>query len=478
MMSFKLPVTIYLFLFGLLLILSCKKIVEINPPINSITTSEVFADSSDAQNAVIGIYSSMMFGGDGSFSFGCGSETIICGMSADELQPFYSNTDLTQIYTNHLLASNAYTSGYIWTEAFSYLYQANAIIEGLGASTTLSNKLKNEYSSEARFFRALIDFYLVNLYGNIPLIQNIDYKANALAKQISPSSIYSSIISDLRYADSLLPMDYSVGGGERIRVNKWGAEAMLARVYLYRQQWDSAEVYSTNIINYTGLFSLCSLDSVFLANSQESILQWQNNATQNYNSYNATGESLAFIPFDSTTNPNYYLTSQLLMAFETGDLRRTVWVDSTDYNGTYYYYPYKYQVGPSQLSSTASVSEYYTVLRLAEQYLIRAEARAQLGNTAGAVADLNVIRLRAGLTAYGGPTTQAPLLSAIFHERQIELFAEWGHRWLDLKRTMQADVILGGIAYKQAWGGDNQLIYPIPPNELKTDPNLVQNVGY
>ena len=107
-------------------------------------------------------------------------------------------------------------------------------------------------------------------------------------------------------------------------------------------------------------------------------------------------------------------------------------------------------------------------------YLIRAEARAEQGNTAGAAADLNIVRQRAGLP----PTTAtdpAVLLAAILHERQIEFFAEWGHRWLDLKRTGAVTSVLS--AEKSHWDVTDAL-YPIPANELTENPKLVQNPGY
>jgi hypothetical protein len=116
---------------------------------------------------------------------------------------------------------------------------------------------------------------------------------------------------------------------------------------------------------------------------------------------------------------------------------------------------------------------------LAEQYLIRAEAEANgaNGGTTAAINDLNVIRIRAGLSDYAGIADQDSVLNAIYHERQIELFGEWGHRWLDLKRIGQAHKILNTIPYKQPWN-DNQLLYPITFSELTTDPNLTQNPGY
>ena len=114
------------------------------------------------------------------------------------------------------------------------------------------------------------------------------------------------------------------------------------------------------------------------------------------------------------------------------------------------------------------------VMRLAEQYLIRAEARAQQGNISGGLSDLNVIRNRANLIDISG-VSQNELLKDIIQEKRIELFTEWGHRWLDLKRTNNTDAILSPI--KPNWNSEDKL-YPIPLRELDSNPNLNQNSGY
>jgi hypothetical protein len=116
------------------------------------------------------------------------------------------------------------------------------------------------------------------------------------------------------------------------------------------------------------------------------------------------------------------------------------------------------------------------VLRLAEQYLISAEAKAQLDDINGAATALNALRTRAGLPNTTAATKEA-MLAAIAHERQTELFAEWGHRWMDLKRTNKATAVLGAISNKQPFKA-GQLLYPIPPTEITNDPNLQQNPEY
>jgi len=185
-----------------------------------------------------------------------------------------------------------------------------------------------------------------------------------------------------------------------------------------------------------------------------------------------------------TAVAHYCLTTTLLNAFEPGDLRRIDWVDTTNNTGIggtpgSTYYPYKYKIGPAN-NTVGPFKEYYMIFRLAEIYLIRAEAEAggATGGTAAAITDLNTIRSRAGLPGLSTSLLQPQVVTAVAHERQIELFGEWGHRWLDLKRTGQAHDVLSALSSKQPWAGDYQLLYPIPPTEIQVDHFLVQNPGY
>jgi hypothetical protein len=150
-------------------------------------------------------------------------------------------------------------------------------------------------------------------------------------------------------------------------------------------------------------------------------------------------------------------------------------VDSSIYNGggtaTTFYFPYKYHNNNTNLNAP----EYLSALRIAEQYLIRAEARAQSNNISGAVADLNVIRTRAGLATLSTNISLQLCMDKIIHERQIEMFAEWGSRYLDLKRTGRLNPLM--MAIKAAWKPTNTVL-PIPQNEITFDPYLKQNAGY
>jgi hypothetical protein len=168
------------------------------------------------------------------------------------------------------------------------------------------------------------------------------------------------------------------------------------------------------------------------------------------------------------------LSDSLVYNFDLGDLRALHWIDSISVSGITYYYPWKYKLN----YTGAPPVEYPMVLRLAEQYLIRSEARAQQGNLNGAAADLNAIRTRAGLPNTAA-VTQQDFLNAIYRERRFELFTEYGHRWLDLIRTGNVNAVMGVVTPEKGgiWVPTDSL-YPLPLTEIKADPNLTQNPGY
>jgi hypothetical protein len=470
---------------GLLVTGGCNKLVSVPEPVNSVTTTETFGDEANATAALVQIYSDMSVGANGGgLTYGNGLTTILAGMSADELVAYGPSSDIQQFQDNTLLSTNGYFYAQLWAAAYKDIYLANAVIEGTAASAGLSTAVKNQLSGEAKFVRAYINFYLVNLFGDIPLITTTDWKANQLVARTASDLVYKQIIQDLKDAENMLPGDFSVSGGERYRPNKYAAAALLARAYLYTKDWKDAITEATTVISAQSLFSLpADLNAVFLKNSPESIFQLQVSAAL---SPYATLEGKNFLPTYPTSMypqdvvdshpsffiPSYYMADGLTLAFDTAhDLRFKNWVSSAFVGGVTYYFPYKYKV---QAGSAGNVTEYYTLLRLAEQYLIRAEAYAQDGKYPEAAADINTIRGRAGLT----PTTASgkdDLLEAVAQERRFELFAEWGHRWLDLKRTDMANTVLAPL--KPQWN-TNQQLYPIPVKELQVDPNLNQNPGY
>jgi hypothetical protein len=456
---------------------SCKKQVEVDTPFTSLNVDNVFSSDATAAGILTALYADIS---SGSFATGKSSISFEAGLSADELKasPTDLGVNLSKFYQNALNNQNGLT---FWESFYKYLYTINVALEGVTKSTSLTPAVKQQLTGECKFMRAFIDFYLVNLYGDIPLASTSDYSINSKLSRTAKSQVYGQIIADLKNAESLLSPNYLNGTllattTERVRPTKWAASALLSRVYLYNgnltgdaTNYANAESEASTVINNSNLYDTVPLNKVFLKNSQEAIWQLQP-VTANQN----TQDALIFI---LTTAPNFahpaYLSKNLLNSFEASDQRKMQWVNYYVSGIDTFYYPYKYHV-----VNTGSLLEYSMVLRLGEQYLIRAEARALQNKIGEAQSDLNVIRKRAGLTNTGA-SDKTSLLAAILHERQIEFFTEWGHRWFDLKRTNSIDAVMGVVTpQKGGTWNTNWQWYPIPLFDLQTNSDLTQNSGY
>ena len=443
-------------------LVSCKKFLDIPEPPNQILSSDVFSNDNSASSAIVGIYSDMMAN-----SYLNGYVTILAGMYADEITPTssYSTASYIQFETNSLLANNQDAEA-TWAGIYPYIYNANACLEGITASKGMTQLMKNQLTGEAKFIRAFCNFYLSNLFGPIPLVITTEYKTNSKLFRSPITDINKQIESDLQDAMSLLSSDYRFSNGEKIRPNRWAAASLLARTYLYEQNWEKASELADTVIN-CNLYSLdMDLNDIFLLNSSEAI--WQLLPVRPDRN---TLEGNLFIPADTTTIPNFTLRDDLINSFEAGDNRRTNWVGSLAVSGQTYNYPYKYKVKAGD-----ELKEYYMMIRLAELYLIRAEAQAHLNNINASVNDLNIIRQRSGLQMIPNSISSDSCLKAVAHERQIELMLEIGHRWFDLKRTGTAEAVLNAV--KPGTWQLYDTLWPIPRSQINADPNITQNPGF
>ncbi|MCD0488319.1 RagB/SusD family nutrient uptake outer membrane protein [Pedobacter sp. MC2016-14] len=445
---------------------SCKNFLGVDPPKSSLVQSTVFDNNDQATSAVIGIYATMS--ASGYASGGSGSISNQAGMSSDDLVgysalniPFYQNALTPDLSSLQALYSGLYKT----------IYAANAVLEGLSGSNGVTPPVKVQLQGEVMFIRAFAYFYLVNLYGAVPLQLTTDYRITQMEPRTPSKQVYEQIIADLMNAENLLTESYPTVG--RVRPNKSAVWAMLSRTYLYLKDWVNAEKYASLVISKT-TYSLVDINSVFLANSQEAI--WQLMPAANSNTQDGLNFILTAAPTSVSLNSNFVNN-----AFEANDRRRSSWINSLTIGTQTYFYPFKYKV-----RSSTAVTEYSMVLRLAEQYLIRAEARInQAGKIEEGISDLNIIRTRARPSSTASmpnplpaldPNLDKPLaLLAVEQERRVELFTEWGHRWLDLSRTGRANEILSTV--KSNWQ-QTDLLYPIPFDERSRNPAITQNPGY
>lgn len=445
------------------LLFGCEDFVSIDLPKTKLTAQSVFENDATATAATLSMYESMQRISSFSASGAPNSITCLAGIYADELSN-YSNSNVL-FAENNLVASNSGVLS-LWSSAYNTIYSANAVIEGL-ATGKVNQPLKAQLEGEARFVRAFCYFYLTQLFGDVPLVTTTDYRINAVMKRSAVHLVYDFVMDELQKAEVLMSENYV--SDDRARPSAWAARALLARLLLYKGDWANAEAMATQVINQTELFSLVTdLSQVFVKDSPEAIWQLSSTSPTSLNTYEGYYFILRSAP--QTTA----LSDELLSAFEESDQRETAWVGNYTSGATTWYFPHKYKLK----NGSTPLQEHSIVLRLAELYLIRAEARAhqgQLTGPDGAASDVDIVRVRAGLELTTADTEEE-LLIAIAAERRVELFAEWGHRWCDLKRTGKATDVLSPL--KPAWDEDD-VLFPVPESEILTNGNLKpQNPGY
>ena len=446
------------------LLSGCEDFLDLEVPNDRITSTTVYDDDATAWAALDGMYiqlfnTAFAAGGNASVSF-------LGGLSAGSYSLTSAIPDMEEFAGYKLEASNGLNLN-LWSGAYNTIYMCNALIEGVAVNRVLSSDTREILEGQARFVRAFTYFELTNLYGDVPLVTQTNYTVNALESRSLQTEVYDLIQEDLNRAVELLDSDYR--DNERTRANRFTALGLLARVHLYLENWEQAETYSSEVLAATDLYELPEdLNNVFLANSPEAL--WQVSPEGWGGMFTHTRDGNLLIRITPTGSP-VSLSENLMQEWEAGDLRQEDWIGSFNSAAETYYYPYKYKIRYD--ASGGNLSEYSMLMRLAEQYLIRAEARIWQGKLEAAVADLNAIRERAGLEEliYTPTFTQEQLLKEVMQQRHYELFSEWGHRWLDLKRTGKALEVLEGIQ-------ETDLLYPIPEAELLKNPNLTQNAGY
>jgi len=443
---------------GSLFVSSCEKFVELGAPPTQVLASEAFATDASANSVIRGLYTATL-----SINL-AGTSTFYTGLAADDLQYNATDPNTAEFYSNSLLNTNGNVANF-WSNCYQLIKNANNAISGLEASTILTPSVKDQLLGEAKFFRAYAYFYLANLYGDVPLQLRDDLHAfeDAALSRMPVQQVYDQIIADLKDAESKMATTYDATASPRGRANKAAASALLARVFLYQKDYQNAESYATKVLQSSD-YGMPTPDKSFINSSNEVILQLgtQTGVTTFGSNYITA----------ATSTPGYTLPDAVYNSFETApniDLRKTNWTSPKAVSNKIYYAITKYKV------ASGTGSEYHIVLRLAEQYLIRAEARARLGKITEARADVDAVRNRAGLAGLSTSLNQTQLLAAIETERLHEFFGEFGHRWLDLKRTERASTVLSPI--KSNWQ-PTDVLFPIPQAQILINKNLTQNPGY
>ncbi|WP_132053735.1 RagB/SusD family nutrient uptake outer membrane protein [Pseudocnuella soli] len=439
------------FLLTLVALTSCEKYLDVEPRA-SISDDQPIFDKASAETALRGVYSALADGGYYGTSF-----QSIGYLSGDNIQWTGSQSQV-QEFINHKVNADNSTINAAWIAIYRTINRANNVIKRVGAleEGKLSTALQNGIVGEAYFIRALAYFDLARTWGGVPLITepSLSQKDNIEVSRSSLTETYNQVISDLDKAEALLSPTT-----DRHRATQKTVWALKARYYLYRKAWVKAEEYATKVIDDTN-YKLLKPYSAFFANdargTQEAVFEIFYSTTE------SNGHRGQWQP-QERGGTRQWAPSDAFVALVNDPLiggNRSSLVAKDNQNRWY---------GNLYYRNPATDPSY--VIRIAELYLIRAEARAQQGGAkiSDALSDLNAVRDRAGL-ANATAATHDEVLLAIEAERRIE-FAFEPHRWFDLVRTGRAAAVLNVT-------DPNRLVLPLPAEQLLIDKALVQNEGY
>jgi hypothetical protein len=378
---------------------------------------------------------------------------------------YADNLDFTGTFQTHrefglrnLSTSNGAVLGQ-WAALYNGINRANNLLEAIEAVAALTAAEHDQYRGEALFIRALNYSMLVRYFGDVPLVLTASRGVDsALVARDPAADVLAQIVTDLEEAVTLLPAGRNQG-----RATPAAANALLARVYLDRGDNALARDKATLVIGDADY----SLNANFRTNwttknSAESIFELQ------FSINDGNSQAFWFYPQSLGGRWGYAPSLNLFNAFEAGDLRRDASIQVAG-AGACPAAPCRYGFKYFRI---ANEDDNVPILRLAEMYLIRAEANARLGAAEQTVRDdLDILRNRAGLADLDPVTVtgQAALLAAVLQERRVELAFE-GHRFFDLRRHGVATTVLSLAA--------DRLLFPIPQAERDVNKLLVQNNGY
>lgn len=430
------------------LVFSCD-VLDVEPQ-NSISAENAFKTKDDIDKGILGAYASFQ-----SLSYYGRTYPIFSDLAADNLSHPIDATaiEYAQVDANNLLPENA-TNSNMWALIYDGINVANNVISKVPSIEDMTTQEKNQALAELYFVRALNHFNALVYFGDIPLVLTPTVGANGLDKPRVPTDeVYAQLINDLNFAADNLP-----AGGPKTRTSKYAAMALLSRVLLYSENYEQAAMVASEVIDNGDYTLLENYAEIFSEEETgESIFEIAFTALER--------NRIAEYNFPRSLNGRREVkpAEDLLEAYEENDERfeASIGFEATE----------AYAIKYDDISIGA---ENFIVLRLAEMYLIRAEANAKgaAPNPNEIKSDLNEIRSRAGLPAL---TTNnvTQLIAAIERERRVE-FAFEGHRWFDLTRTNRAEAVLPDVT------NNNQTLFPIPFDEIQTnnDPDMVQNPGY
>ncbi|MGJ1269149.1 RagB/SusD family nutrient uptake outer membrane protein [Sphingobacterium spiritivorum] len=437
---------------------SCNKFLD-RDPMGQIAQDQFFNSETNANAAVLGTYRTMM----NSFSFGQ-SIVIVPEFSAGHVRHSASFPEYQNFAEHKIQAINPWTAN-MWQAVYATINAANQIIEEVPNMTPamITGEKKNIFVGEAKFIRALNYFFLVRAFNKVPLKLTYTKEGdNFDIPESGKEAIYTQIVNDLTEAVAALPQaNPNTGDAAKGRASYWAAKALLAKVYLYQaaftNDYKKAADLANEIITTAGFGLVTDFSTIWTTqNTNEAIfeIQFDDQATNPLAAVANDNASVLFFAKDSTIQDLY----------SPQDKRRAFTVKKGSKNN--------YFMG--KFPNFSPASQNLTVIRLAEIYLIHAEAQARVDNSVSTAAynSLKAVQDRAGVTVpISTYSNVEAFITAVQEEKEKELMFE-GETWFDYSRTKLA------LKKYATLTDERYLLYPIPSAQIALGTGLTQNPGY
>ena len=455
---------------------SCKKIIEAEPT-HQLDGSTRFTSIEDFDFALTGAYA--LFRSANYYGSGSNAFVNMPDMLSDNLNETSESLGNYQTMSTWVYAEDEPNIAATWQAAYRVISQANLLLRDIDDFAATETGAVNRIKAQALAIRAMAHFdllrYWVEEYDRnstrpgIPYITTFDYEQKPARGTVKET--YDHIEADLEMARTLMNsgLDKTINASGRAYIDIQAVNAIMARMFLYSNQLDSAIKYSTLVINSIPLASRTNFPNIWTdASTSEVVWSVSFNAGEG-----RIGDPVYFVPNNrSSYRPNPTLVS---LYDQVNDVRYNSYFQVRSNRLVLS----KYLAKAAQVSRPDGITN-FKAFRTGEMYLIRAEAYARKGgaNEVLGLADLNALRAARIAGFVAGTETGAALINAIALERRKELISE-GHRWFDLKRTTKTINRTNCTVFCTLTSSSRAWTWPIPIGEINANPNILpQNPGY
>lgn len=464
-------------------LVSCKKSFLDLTPVSNANVQAFYKNESDMRVALNAAYGSLQTGGQYQ-----NANWQVGEVRSDNTMNWEGGGNFPDAEVDQFKESSANSIiNSMWLDTYHGILLCNIVISRI-EPVEMNQDLKNQFTGEAKFLRALMYFNLVRTFGDVPLvIKETGSVQEGYEQARTPvSAVLDQVAQDLTDAAQVLPATFT--GNDMGRATSGAARSLLGKVLLTRGDYAGAAAALKEVIDagtYRLLPDYAELWNPANANHAESIfeVQFKKGGTGTGSTFNnqfAPRNSDLAVTVVGFAGGKNLPTADLVNAYEPGDLRKNISLKETyELNGQTIYDPYTLKYKDIPFVDNDADNNWY-VLRYADVLLMYAEAVNEINNGPNTEAYdmVNLIRDRAELEPLPDGLSKTAFADAIQHERQVELAFE-GHRWFDLLRTGKAlekmNAHFAGTISLQEY----HLLFPIPQSQININPGvIIQNPGY